>query len=95
MDKRKAYEEKFEAQVNGWAAQLAGFKAKADQATAQAKIDYCEITEALQLKQEDAKTKLHHLKTASDAAWEEAKKGADTAWTDVKIAFRSATSKFN
>ena len=95
MDKRKAYEEKFAAQVDGWTAQLAVYKDKSEQATAQAKIEYCEITEALQRQHDGAKTKLQELKGSSDEAWGEIKKGADHAWTEVKAAFRSAASKFN
>ena len=95
MDKRRAYEEKFAAQVDKWSAQLAVYKAKTDQATAQAKIDCCEITESLQHKHDEAKTRLQELKDSSDEAWVDIKKGADHAWTEVKTAFHSAASKFN
>lgn len=94
MDKRKAYEEKLAAQLEEWNAQLALLKAKAEKATASAKIEYCEITETLQRKYDLALTKLKELQTASNESWEEIRRGAENAWAEVKNAFHNATSKF-
>jgi len=93
-DKRKAYEEKLDAQLEEWKAQIALFKAKADKAKAEAKIEHLKTIEALQHKQDEAKTKLHALKTAGDEAWEDLKTGAEKAWAEVSTAFHSAASKF-
>ena len=93
-DKRKAYEEKFDAQLEEWNAQIALFKARADKAKAEAKIEYYKTIEALQHKQHGAATKLHELKTAGDEAWEDLKTGAEKAWAEVKTAFHDAVSKF-
>jgi len=65
-DKRKACEEKFDAQLKEWKAHIALLKARA--AKAEAKIEYYKTIEALQHKEDDAKAKLHELKTASDEA---------------------------
>jgi hypothetical protein len=93
-DKRKAYEEKLDAQLKEWSAQIGLLKAKADNAKADAKIDYYKTIDALQHKQEEARTKLQELKTAGDEAWEDVKKGAEKAWVEVKTAYRDATSRF-
>lgn len=93
-DKRKAYEEKLAAQLEEWNAQVALFKAKADKATAEAKIEYYKTIDALQRKEEEARTKLQGLKAAGDEAWEDLKAGAENAWTEIKTAFHSAASKF-
>jgi len=93
-DKRKAYEEKLDAQLKEWSAQIALLKAKADNAKADAKIEYYKTIEALQRKQNEAKTKLQELKTAGDEAWEDLKTGAEKAWAEVKTAFHDAISKF-
>lgn len=93
-DKRKAYEEKLNAQLEEWNAQTALFKARADKAKAGAKIEYYKTIEALQHKQDEAGKKLHELKIAGDEAWEDLKKGAEKAWDEVKAAFHSAASKF-
>ncbi len=93
-DKRKAYEEKLDAQLKEWSAQIALFKAKADNAKADAKIEYHKTIDALQRKQNEANTKLRELKTAGDDAWEDIKKGAEKAWAEVKTAFHDASSRF-
>ena len=93
-DKRKAYEEKIDAQLEEWNAQIALLKARADKAKAEAKIEYYKTIEALQHRQDEARAKLHELKTAGDEAWEDLKTGAEKAWAEVKTAFHEATAKF-
>ncbi|MGC2061878.1 MAG: hypothetical protein WA610_02800 [Thermodesulfovibrionales bacterium] len=93
-DKRKAYEEKLDAQLEEWNAQIALLKAKADKARAESKIEYHKTIEALQQGQDEASAKLHELKAAGDEAWEDLKTGAEKAWDEVKTAFHSAASKF-
>jgi hypothetical protein len=93
-DKRKAYEEKIDAQLKEWSAQIALLKAKADQAKADAKIEYYKTIEALQRKQNDAKAKLQELRTAGDEAWEDLKAGSEKAWSEIKTALHDATSRF-
>lgn len=93
-DKRKAYEEKLDAQLEEWDAQIALFKARADKSKAEAKIEYYKTIEALQHKQDEARKKLNELKTAGDEAWEDLRTGAEKAWDEIKAAFHSAASKF-
>ena len=93
-DKRKAYEEKIDAQLEEWNAQIALLKARADKAKAEAKIEYNETIETLQRRRDEAKAKLHELKAAGDEAWEDLKTGAEKAWAEVKTAFHEASSKF-
>ena len=93
-DKRKAYEEKLDAQLDEWKAQIDLLKARAGKGKAEAKIEYYKTIEALQQKQDEAATKLHELKTSGDEAWENLKTGAEKAWDEVKAAFHSAASKF-
>ena len=93
-DKRKAYEEKLDAQLKEYNAQIALLKAKAENAKADARIDYYKTIEALEQKQDKAKTKLQELQTAGDEAWEAVKTGAEKAWAEVKTAYHDAVSKF-
>ena len=93
-DKRKAYEDKLDAQLKEWSAQIALLKAKADKATADAKVEYYKTIDVLKHKQDEATTKLRELKTAGDEAWEDLKTGAEKAWDEVKSAFHDAISKF-
>jgi hypothetical protein len=93
-DKRKAYEEKLDAQLKEWSAQISLLKAKADNAKADVKIEYYKTIESLQGKQNEAKTKLQELKTADDEAWEDIKTGAEKVWAEAKTAYHDASSRF-
>jgi hypothetical protein len=93
-NKRRVYEEKLDAQLKEWSAQIALLKAKADNAKADAKVEYYKTIDTLQHKQSDAKTKLQELKTAGDEAWEDLKAGAEKAWTEVKTAYHDASARF-
>ena len=93
-DIRKAYEEKLDAQLKEWNAQIALFKAKAENAKADAKIDYYKTIATLEHKHDKAKTKLQELKATGDEAWEAVKAGAEKAWAEVKTAYHDAASKF-
>jgi predicted ATP-binding protein involved in virulence len=93
-DKRKAFEEKLDAQIKEWTAQIALFKAKADNARAEAKVEYYKTIESLQHKRDAAKKKLHELKESGDEAWDGLKAGAEKAWDEVKKAFHAAAAKF-
>lgn len=93
-NRRKAFEEKFEAQLKEWNAQISLLKAKANTAKAEAKVEYYTAIEALQHKQDSAKTKLRELKASGDEAWEELKTGAEKVWSEVKTALHDAASKF-
>jgi len=93
-DKRKAYEEKLDAQLKEWSAQIDLLNAKAKNAKADAKINYYKTIEALQHMEDEAGTRLNRLKTAGDGAWEEIKTGVENAWDEVRTAFHNAVSEF-
>ena len=93
-EKRKAYEEKLDAQLKEWNAQIVLLKAKAENNQADAKIYYYKKIDALEQKRNGVKTKLRELKSAGDEAWEELKTGAEKAWAEAKTAFHDAVSKF-
>jgi len=93
-DKRKAYEEKLDAQLEEWNAQIALLKSRAAKGKAEVKIEYIKTIESLQRKRDEASVKLDELKSAGDEAWEDLKTGAEKAWAEVKTAFHDAISKF-
>jgi hypothetical protein len=94
IEKRKAYQEKLEVQLEEWNAQLTLFISKAEKARAEGKFEYDKIIGVLQQKLGEMRIKLRELKSSSDEAWEELKTGAEQAWADLKIAFDKAASKF-
>ena len=91
---RKAYEEKFSAQLDEWEARLALLRAKGDKATAEAKIEYFETTDALKAKHDESCTRFNELKASGDDAWEELKSGTEKAWDEFKLGFHNAAKKF-
>ncbi|MFO8240340.1 MAG: hypothetical protein R6T90_05005 [Dissulfuribacterales bacterium] len=93
-EKRKAFEEKLDAQIKELSAQMALLKTKADKAKAEAKIEYYTTIEALHHKRDIAKAKLHELKTSGEDAWDNLKAGTEKAWDEFKSAFHAAASKF-
>lgn len=94
MDKRKAYQEKVDAQLKEWSAKIDLLKAKVEKAKVEAKIKYYEKIEDLRAKQEVLKQKLQDLKGSGDEAWEELKTGVDKALDDLKDVINRAISRF-
>ncbi|EAT17035.1 hypothetical protein [Desulfuromonas acetoxidans] len=94
MDKKHAYEEKLQAQLDEFNARIDLLKAKAAKAESSTKISYADTLEALRMKRNLAEDKLDELKAASDDAWEDLKEGIDKAWSDFNAALKSATSHF-
>ena len=93
-DKRKAYEEKLDAQLKEWNVQIALLKAKADKAKADTKMNYYKIIQALEHKQDEARTKLQELKTSDDETWENQKTGVEKVWDAFQTAFHGAAENF-
>lgn len=93
-NKRKAYEEKLDAQVKEWSAEIALLKAKAENAQADVKVECVTKIDALQQKSDIAKAKLHELKGAGDETWEDLKTGVQKAWKEVNNAFHDIAAKF-
>lgn len=94
MENKEAYREKLEAQLREWSAKIDLLKAKADQAEADAKIDYKNRIEDIRHRKEVLQAKLKELQKASDAAWKDVKAGTERAAADLKEALKSALSKF-
>ena len=68
MKNREAYREKLEAQMREWSAKIDLLKAKADQAEAEAKIEYSKRIEDLRQRKEALQTQLAELKNAGKPA---------------------------
>ena len=93
-NKRQAYEDKWDAQMDEWSAEIAVLNARADKSKAESRIANFETVEALQGKHADAKTKLFELRAATEDGWEGLKIDAEKVWNDVKAAFTNAASRF-
>ena len=90
METRELYKQKYEAQIHEWSAKLEALIAHTDKLTAQAKLDAKPRLDAIHVKIEAAKAKLHEIAGATDDKWDEVKKGAEHAWHEVKGAVEGA-----
>ncbi len=94
MSMKDAYEKKLQSQLDEWAADIDKLKAKADNAEADAQLEYYKQIEELRTMQKAANDKLAELKNSSDDAWEDLKAGVDNAQASLAHAIKSATSRF-
>lgn len=91
---KKIYEQKIQAQLDEWEAEIDKLKAKADQAEADARLKYYNQIEELQARHEEAAEKLAELKAASSDAWKDIKAGLENARVQLDNAMRNAASRF-
>ena len=94
MSMKEAYEQKLQAQLDEWNAEIDTLKARADKAEADAQLKYYKEIEELRSMQATANEKLASLKAASDDAWEDLKAGIESSWDSLASALKSATSRF-
>ncbi|MFT6907483.1 MAG: uncharacterized coiled-coil DUF342 family protein [Oleiphilaceae bacterium] len=94
MGMKEEYEQKLQAQLNEWSAEIDKLKAKADGAEADAQLEYYKKIEGLQAMQESVNNKLAELKDAGDDAWVDLKAGIDNARDSLGNALKSAASRF-
>jgi archaellum component FlaC len=94
MSMKEAYEQKLQAQLDEWSAEIDKLKAKSDNAEADAQLEYYKQIEELRSMQETAGNKLTELKDAGDDAWEDLKVGIESAWYSLGNALKSAASRF-
>ncbi len=88
------YQQKLEAQLAEWDAEINKLKAKADKVEADAKIEYHNQMENLQARRQTLEKKLEELQQAGDDAWEDLKSGVENAWSEFEKAVKSAVSNF-
>jgi len=90
----QAYQQKIEAQIDEWSADLKKLKAKASGASADAKIKLTEDVKNLESKLEEGKSKLKKAKTSGKESLEEFKKELEGAFTEMAKGFENAKTKF-
>ena len=95
MSTKNSYQQKFEAQLNEWKAEISTLKAKADKADAQARIEMNKNIDKLRKKRDDLQNKLEQFKKAGEDGWKDLKEGLDSAGKTLTQALSSAKSKFD
>lgn len=94
MSQKEDLENKLQARLDEYRAEIDRLKALADRAGAEIQLEYYKQIESLRENQEVAKTKLDEFKSAGDGAWEDLKDGVESAWNDLGEALKSAISRF-
>ncbi len=94
MNDKKLYQQKKQAQLDEWKAEIAILKAKASKASAEVQLEMNKKITGLETKITENKAKLSELGRASEEGWDSIKDGIESAWDTMKSAVRDAASKF-
>ncbi len=91
---KEAYQQKLQAKLDEWSAEIDKLKAKADGASADAKIELDKQLAKLRPLQEAAAQKLAELKKAGDDAWQDIQQAADKTRASIEEGIKTLRSKF-
>jgi hypothetical protein len=94
MGLKEAYQEKIEAQLKEWTAKLNEYKAKADKASADVKIQMYSQIDQMKARKEALQQKLNEVGAASGDSWEALKAGSEKILEEMKKTWESMKSKF-
>ena len=94
MNDKELYQQKKQAQLDEWEAEVEKLKAQASEASADTQIELNKQIDTLEAKIEEGKSKLSELSGASNDAWESIKEGMESAWVSITSAFSEAAAKF-
>ena len=94
MTDKELYQQKMQAQLDTWKAEVDKLKARASELSADARLEMGKHIETLDSKIEEGKVKLSELALASEEAWPPLKEGMESAWDTLKSAVSDAAAKF-
>ena len=94
MNDKELYQQKKQAQLDEWKADVDKLKAKASGASADAQMELNKQIGVLESKIEEGKIKLAELAETSSDAWESVTDGIESAWDSMRSAFSEALDKF-
>ncbi len=94
MTDKELHQQKKQAQLDEWQAEVDRLKAKASQASADAQLELNKQIDLLKGQIEEGKAKLAQVAESSDDAWASIKDGVESAWDTLKAAFSDAVDKF-
>jgi ElaB/YqjD/DUF883 family membrane-anchored ribosome-binding protein len=92
-EKKKAYQDRFQARIDEWEAKLEQLGARARKAEADLRLKLQDEESDLRKHLDEARDRLRELKAASGDGWEEIRAGADRLWTDLRAAWERAGSR--
>jgi nucleotide-binding universal stress UspA family protein len=93
-EKKKAYQEKIEAQLKEWAAKIDELKVKAEKSKAELRIKYEKQIEDLRTKQDVVQQRLRELRESGEETWQGLKAGTEKSLEELKGSLDRAFSAF-
>ncbi len=93
MNDKELYQQKMQARLNEWKADVDKLKAKASGASADVQLDMNRQIKVLEHNIEEGKAKLSELATAGEDAWESIREGVESAWGSLKSGVTDAAAK--
>ncbi len=93
-EKRDALVQKVKARIDEWNAEIDRLQARAEQAEADARIEYHDEILKLKNYRDEARKKLDKLQHAGEGAWEDLKAGVEMAFDAMNQAVHSARQRF-
>lgn len=94
MNEKELYQQKKQAQLDEWTAEVDKFKARASGSSADTQLKLNKQIEELEGNIERGKAKLAEISDASEDAWESIKEGVESAWDSIKSGFSDAAAEF-
>jgi hypothetical protein len=91
---RDAYVEKMKAKLDVWNAEIDKLQAQARAAEAENKASYEKHLAEMRKQRDVAYEKMKEAQAASDAAWDDMRKGMESAWENIASSFQKAWSRF-
>ena len=95
MANKSDYIDKAKARMNQIDADIINFRARVEEAGADARITYKKVLDDLRAKRADMNDQLHRLQDASTEAWDDISSGFEAAWTDVNASLKSAAERLS
>lgn len=94
MERKDAYIQKFEAQLASWKADIDKLRAKADGASADAKLELLDQLDKLRAKRDEARDRLDEIRRVGEEGFETLKEKGEQAWIDLSTGIRDAINRF-
>ncbi len=94
MNDKSLFEQKKQAELDLWSADMDKLKAKASMASADVQLKINEHIRDLEDKYDDGKSKLSQLKESAEDKYEAMKDGVESAWDKLASGFNDVKAKF-
>lgn len=93
MNDKELYQQKMQARLDQWKADVDKLKAKSSGASADVQLDINRQIRVLERNIEEGKAKLSEVAAAGEDAWESIKEGVESAWDALKSGVTDAAKK--